>query len=233
MDIIKAKTSLAILVHHYQIPLAKLTSGKNLEIFSTLFNFQQTEGMQDANKDNIIGVQFRLGTFNANDDRDIVINKLVIEERKIVIDIEGASQYADELFKEIVSIFSEWELNKEPGFLEPIIQAYDSEIIAGLDFHISKLIAPSLLNFLDKVADSAKSELADARILPAALSFLIDYETKSRDLSDHRISLSRKEFSIQPAVGSPLDEQTYLSRAPFETQVHINLLKELESVFIT
>lgn len=233
MELIDTKFTYIVLVHHYEIPILKLASGKNLQKFATSFNFQQADAVQDGNTGNVGAILFRFGVFRSSDGKDITINRLNIEIRKILFEIDASSQYAEEIYREVKSLLADYADTDKEDFLEPIVIADESQLIVKLNFSIDRLIAPKYLGFVQKfLPDLARSEYADAKITPSKVEFTIEYDEKNRHLRDRRITLSRKEFSVQPAIGYLLDEQIYFSKAPFDTYAHIQLLSDLEEAMM-
>jgi len=229
MDILKTKINYIVLVHNDEIPFVKLASGKNMENFSKAFNFQKAEVTQDGNTGNVIKLIFRYGIFQKSDENRIAIIRLEIEERKLIVEMEGSSNDARDFYNNLVSQFVELVDAPSESFLEPIVVANESEIIARLQFPISGILSSNYLEFVQsRVAESASSEFAEAIVSPSVIVFLVDFQVKDTYLSQHRIVLSKKEYSVQPAIGYPVDEQIYFSKAPVDTQTHIMLLNELE-----
>ncbi len=230
MNVLNQRINQIILVHHNEIPLVKIASGPNLLKIANTLQFNKKEVLQDGNTGNVLSIQLNLGLFSSEDDREIAIKKLVLEERRILIEVEGSSSDADQFFNKLKHLIDEIGENFSEDFLTPIIKSEESEIVLNLGFPISKLINPTYLEFVrSKIPQKAKMEYADTRVTPFTLTFQVDYDVKDTSISEHRIGLSRKEFSVQPAIGYPIDEQIYYSRAPFSTEVHLDILRELEN----
>lgn len=229
MEIKKIASSCIVLVHHYELPFLKLASGKNLEKLSKAFGFQRAEVSQDSSSGRISSLNLRNGIFRTGDENEIAIIRLEIEERKIVINTESNSDYSEEYYDNLVIIMKELADFPEESFLKPIIMTYESQIVAHLQFPISSLLSENYLDFVNSsVLTSVASEFADVKLSPVIIAFDIDFIVKDEYLSQHRIALARKQFSVQPAIGHSFDEQIYYSSAPVDTQIHLKLLEELE-----
>jgi hypothetical protein len=230
MDIISIKSHHVYLVHHNEVPLAKLIAGTNPQALAKLFNFNQVQVIQEPLSTNAIGIQFSYGVFTNSSMQEIPIPNLQLEERRVLFDIEGPTTDGQEFYENLVDFFRDFNKISRQNYLVPIIRAVDSEIIAHINVDISKLIAPAYLQFIDNtVTPKVKNEFADAKVLPLSIAFQVMYNLHDNYLEEHRVNLSRKEFSIQPAVGHPVNEKIYFSKAPIDTQDHIALLKELET----
>lgn len=229
MEIQKITTSYIVLVHHYELPFLKLASGKNLESLAKAFNFREAEVSQDANTRNINKLLLKNGVFYSSDESQVAISGLEIEDRKIVINTESSSKYSEELYVNLVSLLKELADFPKESFLDPIIIAHESQIIANLQFHVSSLLSEDYLEFIQSnVFSSTSTDLADVNINPLILAFEVDFIVKDNTLNQHRIGLSRKQFSVQPAIGHPVDDQVFYSSAPVDTETHLTLLEELE-----
>jgi hypothetical protein len=234
MDIQKISTSCIILVHHYELPFLKLASGNNLEKLAKAFNFQRAEVSQDSSTGRISSLLLRNGIFQADDGSQIAISGLEVEERKIVINNESNSNYSKEFYDNLVIIIIELADFPKGSLLEPIIMTYESQIIAHMRFPISSLLSGNYLEYVQSsVLTSVATEFADVILSPVIIAFDVDFLVKDEYLSQHRIALARKQFSVQPAIGHPFDEQIYYSNAPVDTQTHLQLLEDLEERMMT
>lgn len=229
MDIYKITTSYIVLVHHYELPFLKLASGKSLENLGKAFDFQGAEVIQDTNTGKINKLLLRNGAFHTSDETQVVISGLEIEERKIVINTESSSDYSKEVYENLVLTLKELADFPKKSFLDPIIIAHESQLIAHLRFHVSSLLSKSYLEFIQSsVYGSAGTEFANVTISPLIMAFEVNFQVKDNYLNQHRIALARKQFSVQPAIGHPVDEQIYYSSAPVDTLAHLKLLEDLE-----
>lgn len=229
MDTLNTKITYVVLVHFNELPMQKLAANQNVEKFSKAFGFRQAEVRQD-NTRNLVGFLFRSGLFNSSDGGQVAIKRLELEDRKLIIEMEGNSDQAAEFYSYLVSNFADLAERTHENFLEPILVAFESEIIAHLFFPVTNLLSQDYLQFIQTEAvEKIGSEYGNVRIIPATIAFDVDVLVKDTYLSDHRIALTRKEFSVQPAVGHPIEEQIYISKAPVDTQTHVKLLEHLEA----
>jgi len=208
------------------LPFAKFLHQSNISTFKDIFRFNEFQILQTQTDHPLVA--FRHGTFDT-DSGEIIILRDDIESRKIVLEIEGESTNADELLDRFIEIFREISENSDDDFMKPIVLTRDSVIIAKMSFHAKSLLHPDLLDFVTNQV-SAKSKLKQGDPVPNlhTISFRIDYNPTDDSLLDYRISLTRKEFSIGPRDGTPLDQQIFVSKAPVSTSDHIELLEELE-----
>lgn len=226
MNIIFTVIHQVLLLKFDEIQLSRLTSRGTVAQLSALFELGEIQVNAAENPPVINAIN---GVFR-DEFGDHVINRLAIEERRILIDLQGSTRDADQVFAKLKTFLTNIAGRADENFLIPIIKSEESEIITKLDFPPEKLIAPELFRFLQDAATPAfGSDIAQAVITYAPIPFPIHFKTTSTLLDDYRISLSRKEFIIGPRPGYPLTEQIYYSKAPTSTDTHIELLLDLET----
>jgi hypothetical protein len=228
MNIKLTKTTEVVLVPFDEIPMGNLLPQQQLEQCVRFFGFRNTEITKAAGQTAIV---FEHGVFDI-ESHSRAIEKLEISERKIVFTVEGTSEDADEVLTELEAFLLDLSDAEGEQLLHPILKSYESEIVAQLGFSIEDLFSPTYLDFVrTAVEQEASSDIATATVRPAALQFRVDYLLRDESIPEQRISLSPKVFSVEPRKGSLLADRTYYSKAPFDTDTHLRLLKELETRF--
>jgi hypothetical protein len=229
MDVKKINSTLVTLVHFDQIPFFKLLHGSNLQKIQKLYQFKNVE--VKPNQRNQPTILFQLGLYK-NKTEELNVHRIEIEERKIVIEIDGHSSDAIAIYSQIRELMRGISAEYDDEFLQPIVQSKESLIIAKLDFHANILVHPKLLSFVNtKVIESAVIEYGQPRPKIHSIAFRIDYLSSEETLKDYRITLSPKEFSLSPRDGTSLDEQIFISKAPINTDAHLGLLEEVEDIY--
>jgi hypothetical protein len=226
MDIIFSAIHHVLLYKFDEIPLARLIQRATLAQLTALFEFSEVHVSENNQVVNAINGVYR------DEFGDHPINRLVIEERRILIDLVGSTRDADQVMIKLKAFLANLAGRADDNFLITIVKSEESEIIAKLNFSAERLFAPELLGFLqEKAAPAFSYDFAKAVITPAPIPFLVQFKTDGSMLDDYRISLSRKELIIGPRPGYPLFEQVYYSKAPTSTDIHTELLLDLESRF--
>lgn len=231
MDIKDQSITQIILVKHDQIPINRLRHSTNLEVLSNMFNFTRADGGEAPGGRKLVLLEE--GIFERDDESPrLSIDRLLIEDRKIQIQMEGTSGDSQLVFAELKSLFGNLKDLVENEYLQPVVMTFESTITARLEIPFAKLLSAQLVSFVSgKLTDLTSDELAETRIALSNLSFDIDYQPRGEELGKHRITLSRKKFVVEPRAGYPPEEQVYVSQAPLDSKSHLELLSELERIF--
>lgn len=227
MQIIKQKSSQIILLRHEELPFALLTNGKYAQMFMQRYNFSRIDPIQDPSGA-VSGLLFSNGLYE-EDGTEFAITRLIVENRKVTISIEGASSYVEKMWEQIREALLVLIQTDDKDYLKPILISNESELLVILDFPASNLFSSPVTKFFqEKVVESTSSNFATSHIGSSGINFSIDYTPKTDQLNDRRINLVRKEFSIKTAVGYPVSDQVYSSAGPIDIDTHIQLLQRLE-----
>lgn len=211
-----------------QIPLQRLIARSNLEELGSRFSFSNTQLAQQIDA-GTRAVVLEGGSFES-DLKRIAIPRLVIDDRRILVAVEGSSNDAKLLYFPIVEFLAKLDGVGVEQFDEPVIRSEESEVVAELDFSFDMLVAPGFWKFMTtEVAKTATTRFAGATLMPAHLSFYVEYQSLDDTLEKYQIILTRKEFTLEPRSGVPIQDQVYYSKAPFDTETHVKVLSEIEA----
>jgi len=230
MNIQSTNITQVYLTRFGEIPFNKLMHRRYLDQLIKVFQFSQAEVAQiDGGNSAILCVH----GIHKNDNGEQIINKLELQDRKLIIQVDGSSEDANEAFAILTDFLADLAKQTNGSYLEPIVKAEESRIAAHLDFSFGALLSPTYLSFVEStVVNKASSDVVEAAISPASLRFRLTYLVKDHSLSDYKIGLSPKEFALEPKQGFPLSDQIFYSKAPFDTNTHIRLLEELENTIL-
>ncbi len=229
MEIKRTTTHRVILLKFDEIPFARLVAKSTLEDQASLFEFGKAGVGQDPTGRPV--VELASGLFRRSE-AAIPIMRLVIEERRILLDIEGTSADADEIY----SILREFLIARcdEPNddLLIPILTSEETELVSRLEISAEALILPDWMSFVqEQLIPAAKQPYADPDARIAQFSFLVTYTITDPRLDDLRITINPKDFVFGPRPGYPISDQVFYSKAPLHSDEHITLLEQLEAQF--
>ncbi|MFH1928295.1 MAG: hypothetical protein ABIK79_09030 [Chloroflexota bacterium] len=227
MEIRNRNSLLVSLFEFDQIPFSRLLHNSSLSHIQNMYEFQGVEIKQNPNGQPVVA--FHIGVYS--DDKG-VIKRIELEERRILIEVDGSSNIADAILDEIKEYFCKLAACVEENFLSPVVQSRESVIGAKMGFHANNLVHQKLLDFVNnRVVEEANMEQGNAISNFHGVMFRLDYIPTEEKLKDYRITLSRKEFSLGPRDGTSLDERIFISKAPVDTSTHIQLLEEIEAIY--
>lgn len=228
MEILKTVIHHVLLLRFDEIPFPSLANRQQGERLVSAFDFGQAS-LELGEQDGKPKLVYQFGSLK-DDVGATPIIRLTIEERRILLDVEGTTEDANRITSRIREYLADIAKKPSDTFLQPIVKAEESEIIAKLTFPAIKLVSPVVARLAEINQElMGHRGIATAKASLERVSFLIQYQPLTQDLDDHRISLNRKEFILSPRPGVPLAEQIYYSKAPIDTLSHIHILHQLET----
>lgn len=226
MKIKKIESKLIILVRSEEIPILDLLHPQGAKEFKEYFNFSGFERIQVG--ESRPAIRLVLG-ISSVDQRKIKIISLLVEDRKIIILVEGKSENTDIIWGQLQKYFASIAHVEDDTYLNPQIIARESVVITKLNIAIENLVNPNYLKFVNEdVAAAATTDIAEAWSQLEKLTFLVSYKQLGKTLEESQLTMNRKEFSISPRSGYPLSENIFYSIGPFDTDTHIKLLESFE-----
>jgi len=161
----------------------------------------------------------------------VVINRIVIEPRRIILEVAGTSKEASRIYVLLLKSMESTTNIDLTKLKSPMILAETTQCIATLNFRFDSLLDDSFKKFMyDSVAKVASNKMARASVTPIATEFEITYDVEAQALIEHKISLSPKRFTIAPRANTPLEEKRYSTSSPFDSDTHLRLMQDLEKV---
>ncbi len=228
MIVNKTRIHQVLLFRFDEIPIGRLTQLSVRSQLGELFNFAEVDLAQDSSSGKTV-VDARSGALK-DELSTIILIRMQIEERRILLDVDGTSGDAERITARLRKFLSDLSGRQEPEFLQPVHKAEDSQIIARLEFGAGRIISEQFAGFVESEVGPATSQgLAKGVVSLSRVAFDVRYMLQDMSLDDYRITISPKQFILGPRPGLPLEEQVYFSQAPVDTATHIELLRKLES----
>ena len=177
-------------------------------------------------------LNFQGGRFPVDDSRFIFINSLSIEGRRVILNVSGTSEQANEVYESVKSvIIAVWPAS-EIGFSEVVYEVDETTCIVDLDLDFTSLFRTELLSFLEgSLTDVMSDQRVGANVQVSGLKVKVSYQIEDSNISGHGITLNNKEFTIEPRISTPSDARIYYTKSPLPTHKHLAVLEELEALF--
>lgn len=162
--------------------------------------------------------------------KTVVINRLVFESRRIVLEVAGTSKESNQVYDAVLSSIDTVAGIDSSQLREPIITSDTAQCIVTLDFDFQSLFRDSLVEFMNnRVKRQATSKIVKALVVPRAAEFEISYEITDDAVSKNRVTFSPKRLVIAPREGMPREARRYFISSPFDSDTHLKLIRELEA----
>ena len=210
------------------VPLSKITTKSCIEKIRDDLSVVEIEPGPFI--DGIGPIVFRRGEIKKGNGI-IVINRIVVEPRRIILEAAGTSKETKRVYDAFLSSIDAVTNIDSVKLRVPLLVAEITQCVATLDFHFESLFNSSFIEFLNSsVKKKATSKTAKGSIRPLVAEVEISYQMEDETLIENRISMSPKRFVIAPRTGAPLEARRYLISSPFDSDTHLKLVRDLEKV---
>ena len=208
------------LFHPDIIPILRLfmpDSGKKVQ---SLFDFQAVEPIQEEG--GVTGIAFTGGLYKPN---SAVIEKAVIEPRRISLKMLGDTKTATTVYREIKLQLQELNGGRP---IEEILCTHETATSIVLNFSFERILSTQFVSFLNSALAYTKNQWSESFIIPVNLKFAVRYKLTDDGLLKDNVTLLSKELVIEPRAQSSTDERLYWITSPTDTDTHLKLIEELE-----
>lgn len=163
------------------------------------------------------------------ENRIIIVSRIVVDPRRIILEVVGTSKEANQAYEVLLSSIDSVADIDSDRLRVPLLIAETTQCVATLDFHFESLFNNSFIELLNsRVKKEATSKIAKGSVRPLATEVEISYEIQDETLIENRISMSPKKFVIAPRAGAPLEARRYFTASPFDSDTHLKLVRDLE-----
>lgn len=191
-------------------------------------DFRINEVRTDLVSPGVGSIVFEIGELE-QEGSTIVTNRIVVEPRRIILDVAGTSRQASQVYALLLKSMESTTGMNLTKLRSPMIVSETTQCVAALEFPFDSLLADSFTRFIhDSVTKTASTKIAKASLTPLVLEFQVNYDVKAKTLIEHKISLSPKRLTIAPRGSTPLEQKRYFTSSPFDSDTHLRLLQDLE-----
>jgi hypothetical protein len=228
-DIVDLKVAQVRLYPVDVLPISSLLLEKTLISFRDTLRFKA--GSRPEEKQEVPGVELLGGEIEYKG-RVHLIERLAIEQQRLILSVFGTSSVADAVYERIRDILVAADSSGAFPKSKPYVKVEETSCVATLDVDFRKLFAPPVLQFLEKtVRQRTSTGLAKSDVTSFKFSARISYELLDPDLKKADIRLSDKTLTIEPRIRTRLEERRYYTLSPTDSETHLALLREFEKAF--
>ena len=160
----------------------------------------------------------------------IIIQKLLFENRRILIDGMSDSSRLDKVFEIIGKEIAKFDPTGNFSHDDVVFKTEETNCLVHLNVDFKKFFSQKFWGFVSKDAPSFLTERVMA-IVPKNLSFELHFDPKNEYAEKHNITLSPKTLTIEPRVGVSIDKRIFYTQSPYDSTTHFRLLEAFEERF--
>lgn len=212
------------------IPLGVITTKSCVEKIREVLSIGEVEVRPFIEGKDII--VFRRGELKKGK-QVIVINRIEVDPRRVIVEIEGTSRDGNEVYEALLSAIGVAAAIDSQRLRTPFLVAETTQCVIDLDFSFNSLFSNAFMKFLNsRVEKEASNKAARASVRPLAATVEINYEIIDKTLIDNKITMNPKQFTIAPRPGAPFEAKKYLISSPFDSDTHLKLVDELNKAIL-
>ncbi len=161
-----------------------------------------------------------------------LIDRLVIEDRRIIINGSSSSKVIDAFYKDLCEQFKKLDLRSPKPKYVPLVKTDETTCIVKLNISFQSLFKGSKVLTISKdLLKSTPCYDCELAVYPSSLKFKISYLKVPESIVQHKISLAEKFFVLEVRERTTPDEQFFFTSSPTDTDTHLSLIKTIESRF--
>jgi hypothetical protein len=207
------------------IPYRVIVTPGATSVIEKVMGFRSSGRLQEFDE-----MVFRDGSFQITEGGPvIVISEMHINERRIILQVEGNSKTADQAYamlKAIVERFGERVKDAEPMFFTE-----ETRSVVELEFDWSSLVSPELAALANEFVSVPADPLAQQYVKSMSAQIIIGTRI-DKILTESGVVATDKALVIEPRIDVPLSERVYFTRSPTDSETHLALVKDLEARLI-
>ena len=156
----------------------------------------------------------------------VPIRFLHFETQRIVVDVAGPSDAAEEVYNQLRQLLSKEKASDGSAVVgQPFSRREISHLSAKLSVGIESLFVSGLGDLLRSFADSHN---ADEVVVPNMFLKTMGLDSEFQGIVDG----DPAAFLLAPRAGYPISEKQYFSAAPLSTSRHVEYVSEVEQLLI-
>lgn len=209
------------------VSIRRKSSIKKLQSLFSLNFMQLPENLPVQVQPQLI---FQNGEFKLND-KIYDIEQLVIEDRKIIINIYAEYEISNAFFDDIKNLFISFESRDQPGDYNPIITTYETLCVSNLNIEFENFFKKDDTQKIESIISEKDSHGASIKLYPTSFKFKIKYDDIPDDLKGNNISINDKQLIVELRDMTNPKDKIFYTFSPTRSDVHLKLLDTLEKLF--
>jgi hypothetical protein len=216
--------------HADELPFSRLRSKEITTAIQDRFSFGPIQEAIAIAQGPIPAFGFEHGVLSLDEEETpIAISRLMFDPRRIILTVEGGSEQADRVIREMESVVSGAkggvDLAKKP---ELIYQETTCDVTMDVGFHA--IWSGGMAGFLEaEMFQSLSLEDAKALMGTPTLQIQVLYQITSSDLIASQITLNPATVTVAAKAGVPLKARRFTISSPTDSKTHLTLIEHLEA----
>ena len=157
----------------------------------------------------------------------VVVRTVEINRRRIMTRISGTSDASDKFYEEFRELVDSITGRSLSGI---VYQAEETSCAAQLDIDLAQVWNRKLSRFMRRrLAEMASNPSIPAKSFVDRISARIEFDVRDENVRGHGITVSPKNFVIEPRASAPIESRIFSTSSPFRSDLHLQSLREFES----
>lgn len=209
------------------IPFGVMLLQTNVKAVVDAFGFSSSTTVP-ASGDNPPALEFAGGSLGV-DGREVLVEAIRIEPRRIVTTAFAASRECDQVYAYMKGVLE--GLDPVGGFAgaEPSTLVQETACTATLDVPFDAFFADAVRRFSADLPRSLSTPFARVISRHARFAIEVRYMLTDESLILQGITLNPKAVIIEPRAGTAPESSRYFTASPTDSETHLRLVQELES----
>ena len=160
-----------------------------------------------------------------------LVDRLVIENRRIIITMASHSEIADEFYTDLRNLLIELDLRDAKSNYNALVKSEETTCVAKLDFYLYQLFERNFINnFQQTLLNKIESHGCKIEIVPNVVRFKINYLNEPELYRKNKITFADKEFILEVRERTSYEDRIYFTSSPTDTKTHLELLSEINNL---
>jgi hypothetical protein len=169
---------------------------------------------------------FQDGSFQMTEDGPfIIVPEMHINERRIIILVEGNSDVADQAYAMLNGVLAKFGDRLKDA--EPAFFTEETNCVVELEFDWPSLLNPNLVAFANDFVVAPPDSLTHQYIKGMSVKIILGTRI-AENLTSSGVVATDKMLLIESRNDAPLSDRVYWTSSPSDSETHLALIRDLE-----